>query len=649
MADQIVKDASELHSLMDIARARLSRRQFLSGAGSLGLVAAAGPLLSACASESTALAFEPIAHVLDETHHLAKGHAARVLIAWGDAVGSGAPAFDPRAQSGAAQAGQFGFNCDFIGYLPLGDDATLDPAGHFASANSRRGLLCVNHEYVTLRLMHPGVASSSEAAAAATPERVAAEMAAVGVSIIEISDRGNGFEVVADSPFARRIHASTPMAITGPARGHMRVQTPDDPAGETVLGTMANCSGAMTPWGTMLTAEENFHVNFVGNPADIPDALAAEKANAARMGIEPDTRMSWHKYHPRFDMKHAPMEPNRFGWMVEIDPYDPASMPKKRTAMGRFKHENAAIVAEPGKPVIAYMGDDEAGEFLYRFISRGAFDPANRAANMNLLEDGTLYCAQFSRDGTGRWLKLVVGDGPLVPANRVNDEADVLIDARRAARLLEATPMDRPEDVEVSPVTGNIYVALTGHGSRREKIPASSRGPNPYGHILEMIPPGQDGKRDHWADGFTWNLFIEAGDPAVVDTAMKPAYGGAIASSGWFANPDNLVFDPQGRLWIATDGGNDFGIADGLWAVVTEGEGRAVPRAFFACPRGAEACGPCFTPDGKTLFVAVQHPADETGSTFDNPSTRWPDFNSALPPRPAVVVITKDGGGVIGS
>ncbi|HRK70795.1 MAG TPA: PhoX family phosphatase [Micropepsaceae bacterium] len=639
---------SDPGSLMAMAHARLSRRQFLSGAGSLGLAAAAGPLLSACADESVALAFEPIAHVLDETHHVARGYSARVLARWGDGVTAGAPPFDPRDQTGAAQAAQFGFNCDFIGYLPLSDDASSGPAAHFASNNSRHGILCVNHEYVSLRLMHPGLASSAEAAAAATAERVAAEMAAVGVSIIEIADRGNGFEIVNGSSFARRIHASTPMAITGPARGHKRMQTPDDPAGETVLGTMANCSGAITPWGTMLTAEENFHVNFICDPASLPDALAAEKANAARMGIEADTRMSWHRYHPRFDMENAPMEPNRFGWIVEIDPYDPAAMPKKRTAMGRFKHENAAIVAEPGKPVVAYMGDDESGEFLYRFISKGIYEPANRAANMNLLEDGTLSCAQFAKDGTGRWLKMTAGEGPLVPANRIQDAADVLIDARRAARLLEATPMDRPEDAEVSPVTGKVFIALTSHNSRREKIPASSRGPNPYGHILEIVPPGEDGGRDHWADHFTWNLFIEAGDPSAGDDAMKPAYGGVIDPSGWFANPDNLAFDPKGRLWIATDGANDFGIADGLWAVVTEGEGRAVPRAFFACPRGAEACGPCFTPDGRTLFVAVQHPADETGSTFDAPSTRWPDFDPALPPRPAVVVITKDDGGAVG-
>lgn len=649
MADQTNRKADEPQTLMDIALARLSRRQFLSGVGCLGLAAAAAPLLSACADERAALSFESIAHVLDETHHVAKGYSVRTLVSWGDAVVPGAAAFDPHRQSGAAQVGQFGFNCDFIGYLPLGDDAAADPASHLASANSRRGLLCVNHEYVTLRLMHPGLASSADAAAAATGDRVRTEMAAVGVSIIEIADHGQGFAVIGNSPFARRIHASTPMAITGPARGHVRMQTPDDPAGETVLGTMANCSGTITPWGTMLTAEENFHVNFVCDPAALPDALAAEKANAARMGIEATTRMSWHTFHPRFDMTYAPMEPNRFGWMIEIDPYDPASIPKKRTALGRFKHENACIVGEAGKPVIAYMGDDEGGEFLYRFISTRAFDPPNRAANMNLLEEGTLYCAQFAKDGTGRWLRMAAGEGPLTAANRIADAADVLIDARRAARLLDATSMDRPEDVEVSPATGKIYVALTGHESRREKIPASSRGPNPYGHILEIVPPGKDGARDHAADTFTWNLFIEAGDPAIADPAMKPSYGGAIEASGWFANPDNLAFDPQGRLWIATDGANDFGIADGLWAVVTEGEGRAVPRAFFACPRGAEACGPCFTPDGKTLFVAVQHPADEIGSTFDNPSTRWPDFDPTLPPRPAVVVITKNDGGAIGS
>ncbi len=623
-------------SLPEIARTRLSRRQFLGAASGLAVIAASSPLLSACSgSDRDAPGFEPIPHVLDGTHHLPKGYSARVLIRWGDPVLADAPGFAPLAQSVAAQAGQFGYNCDFTGYLKLPGSGT-------------RGLLCVNHEYAIPRLMFPGLASGTEALAKADAARVATEMASVGVSIIEIADEGQGFAVVAGSPYARRIHAGTPIALTGPARGHARMRTPDDPAGETVLGTMANCSGAMTPWGTLLTAEENFNQNFRYRPDEVPDTLMAEKVNAVRMGIIAEPRSAWPLFEKRFDMGQAPMEPNRFGWMVEINPLDPRSVPKKRTAMGRFKHENAAIAAEAQRPVVAYMGDDEEGEFLYRFVSATPFDPTDMARNGDVLEAGTLYVAQFNVDGTGQWLKLEAGKGPLHPENGFHDAGDVAIDARRAARLLEATPTDRPEDVEISPATGKIYVAMTGHGSRREKIPGSSRGPNPAGHILEITPPLHDGKADHLADVFTWDLFIEAGDPAS-GGSEAPRYGAAIAPSGWFANPDNLVFDPQGRLWIATDGGNDFGIADGLWAVATEGSDRAVPRAFFACPRGAEACGPSFTPDGRTLFIAVQHPADEAGSNFDAPSTRWPDFDASLPPRPAIVVVTKDDGGVIGS
>ena len=613
-----------IHEISDPAR-----RIVLLGGGGAALAAAFGPLAGCAVAPAPApaarptLGFASVPPSRADRVVVPPGYRVDVIAPWGEPVGvpGAMPAWRPDAGNSAAeQALQLGMHHDAIHYVAL--------------EGSRRGLLVINHEYTDDGLLHPGGMQPW------TAEKVAKSQAAHGLSVIEVTFDGSRWQLVRPSRYARRFTATTPFAVAGPAAGHALMKTAADPAGRRVLGTLNNCAAGLTPWGTVLSGEENWNGYFF--PADQPTA------HERRWGIRKNHWYRWHEHDLRFDTVRHPNEPNRFGWIVEIDPYDPAAMPKKRTAMGRFKHENAAIVAEPGKPVVAYMGDDESGEFLYRFISKGIYEPANRAANMNLLEDGTLSCAQFAKDGTGRWLKMTAGEGPLVPANRIQDAADVLIDARRAARLLEATPMDRPEDAEVSPVTGKVFIALTSHNSRREKIPASSRGPNPYGHILEIVPPGEDGGRDHWADHFTWNLFIEAGDPSAGDDAMKPAYGGVIDPSGWFANPDNLAFDPKGRLWIATDGANDFGIADGLWAVVTEGEGRAVPRAFFACPRGAEACGPCFTPDGRTLFVAVQHPADETGSTFDAPSTRWPDFDPALPPRPAVVVITKDDGGAVG-
>ena len=336
-----------------------------------------------------------------------------------------------------------------------------------------------------------------------------------------------------------------------------------------------------------------------------------------------------------------PNEPNRFDWVVEIDPYEPGSVPVKRTALGRLSHEAATVVQNKDGRVVVYMGDDDYFEYVYRFVSDGIYDPANPASAKDILDAGTLSVAKYNADGTMNWLPVVQGNGPLTAANGFATQADVLLKTRLAADALGATPMDRPEDMETNPVTGRVYAVMTKNKKMTaDKLNAPNTRPeNFYGHIVEMIPPGGVGaEADHTADSYTWDLFVLAGNPK--DPAMGAKFHPATTENGWFVNPDNLTFDPKGRMFVATDGANDFDIADGIYGVDTEGPARGLPKLLFACPMGAEATGPCFTPDGTTLFVSVQHPGEDS-ETLASVTTRWPDFKGDNLPRPAVVAIQR--------
>jgi len=632
--------------LSSFIAARLSRRGFLSGAAALGAASAMPSLLTARAG-APGLAFAELERVGKDspTHRVAPGYTATALIAWGEPILPGAPAFDPANQSAAKQQVQFGYNCDFIGYLPL-DEGAGSKAGHLKSANGTHGLLGVNHEYSFPPLMFAGIASLRDGFEKATAESAAIERASLGFSVIEVKRTGNDWAVVGSSPYARRLHGDSIMEIAGPARGHARMKSAQHGDGLEATGTFANCAGGVTPWGTFLSAEENIQNYFSGVPGNLAPEYSREALSMESFGV--NARAIWSKFEDRFDVNKDPYAFNHYGWMVEIDPYDPASIPKKRTALGRFRHEAATIVAVPGKPVVAYMGDDQANEHVYKFVSARTYNADDPAANTDILDEGVLYAAVFEAEGKGRWARLVHGEGPLTPANGFESQGDVVIDARRAAKLLGATETDRPEDIETDPVTGRTYVAFTSNTSRLEAVPASPRAPNPRGHIVEILAPGEDGARDHTREDFTWDVLLLAGHPGA-DRSAGGVYGPGVSDAGWFANPDNLAFDPQGRLWIATDGSDEIGLADGIWACSVTGPERATTRHFFACPRGAEMCGPCFTPDGRTLFVAVQHPGQEDDSSFDAPTTRWPAGpESAMPPRPAVVAIVRDDGGVIG-
>lgn len=632
----------------DLIARRLSRRDV--GRGLLAYAAAAtlieNRLPGAARADATPQSADALAPAFrfteatagsDLTHHVAEGYDAEILVRWGDPVTSGCPQFQPDSQTAAAQEQQFGYNNDYIGFIPL--DGASD-----------HGLLVVNHEYTIEELMFPGLGKrrKQERYEAATPSQVAIEMMAHGGSILEVKREGGAWRVVPDSPYARRITAKTPMRLSGPAAGHARTKTAADPEGLNVLGMMNNCAGATTPWGTWLTCEENINGYFWNRDAAAshPDA-----ATLKRYAIPSEWYM-WAKFEPRFDLAKEPNEPNRFGWVVEIDPRDPKSVPVKRTALGRFKHEGAANIVNADGRFVVYQGDDERFDYVYKFVTSAKVDAANPAANRDILDSGTLYVARFEDDLTGRWLPLVHGQGPLTPANGFNDQGDVVIFARLAADLLGATKMDRPEDVEANPKTNAVYVMLTNNAKRKadDTDAANPRANNRFGHIIEIKPDGGD----HAAEAFTWDILVKCGDPALA--AVGATFNPLTSNDGWFANPDNCAIDAEGRLWIATDGNSaeTTGRTDGLWAMETAGARRGTSKLFFRVPAGAELCGPCFTPDLETLFLAVQHPgdspnddADAKPSTFDDPLTRWPDFKDGTPPRPSVVAITRKGGGKI--
>ena len=643
-ADGDGRNASANPTMGEIVSRRFSRRSFLQGSLAVSAIAATvSPVAlmtadKARAASGSAFSFPEVEAGVDARHHVAEGYDADVLLRWGDALFPDSPEFDPANQTAEAQARQFGYNNDYVGFIPI--DGAAD-----------HGLLVVNHEYTNPHLMFPGLVTVVDGKVEQGPlskEQVDIEMAAHGGTIVEIRRVDGKWQVVRDGANNRRITVDTEMQLTGPAAGHDRLKTSADSTGTRVMGTFNNCAGGVTPWGTYIMAEENFHGYFMG---DLP-AGHTEAANYERYGV-PEGSYEWGRFYDRFDLSKEPNEPNRFGWIVEVDVEDPNSVPKKRTALGRTKHEGAeSIVAKNGK-VVFYLGDDERFDYVYKFVTDGTYNPDDRAANMDLLDNGTLYVARFEEDGSMEWLPLVHGEGPLTAGNGFASQADVVIETRRAADLLGATKMDRPEDVQPNEVNGKVYVMLTNNTKRKadEVNGANPRAENAFGHIIEIAEA--DG--DFTATSGKWEVLLKCGDPAVAEVGAT--FSTDTTKNGWFGMPDNCAVDSAGRLWVSTDGNNNkaTGRTDGLWAVDTEGEARATSKLFFRVPVGAELCGPLFAPDDETAFVAVQHPGDGgedwdghgRPSYYEDLSTRWPDFKDDMPVRPSVLAITRIGGGKI--
>jgi len=488
----------------------------------------------------------------------------------------------------------------------------------FFPKSRNRGVLAMNHE-----ALDSSVSLFPTAADYTDPEVVRKAQHAHGVSISELAQDRSGEWRVRSSGLARRITANTEMELTGPAAGHPLLQTPADPSGTRVLGTVNNCANGSTPWGTYLTCEENFNGYFGTEAAGFTPTPLMARYGVGRGGNP------WWLADPRFDLAANPNEPNRFGWVVEIDPGDPSSTPKKRTALGRLKHENAAFAeADDGRAVV-YTGDDEVFQFVYKYVSAGPWRHGGR--NSSPLDDGTLYAARFDADGTGVWLPLIEGAVP-----GYGSQADILIDTRGAAAAVGATPMDRPEWIAVHPQEpGVAYGTFTNNSGRTTTDAANPRPANRTGHILRWQNTGGD----HGADTFVWSVFVLAG------AGLGSGDGSTISPADAFGSPDGLAFDPDGRLWIETDGSqpvpcnNQMLAADPVTGDI---------RRFLVGPRGCEITGWTMTDDQRTMFVNIQHPGE--GATDPaNPAAQsnWPDFQGR--PRSSTLAIRRVDGRKIGT
>ncbi len=666
--DEGVSNQSENEHFQDVLDARLSRRGFLTGgfataaAVSLGGVEALLNAVPAAAQETEeadgpeeagdgrgrrrpVLEFESVPVSSTDEVVVPKGYTAEVLIAWGDPVSNG-PAFKQDASNTAdEQARQWGMHNDGMVYFPI--------------VGSQRGIIVQNNEYTDDGLLFPDGVNNWN------PEKTKKSLNAHGVSIIEVTKR-TGFpwdwrrrrgkwDVVRPSPFGRRITGLTPIEMGGPAAGDARLVTSEDPSGKRVLGTLNNCAMGYTPWGTYLACEENFNGYFRKNGPQTP----LEKRygiTAAGFGY------LWHTTDKRFRTDEEPNEPNRFGWVVEIDPFRPNSTPVKRTALGRLKHEGAWVQEARNGRVVVYMGDDERNEYIYRFVSNLPWRQARRQG-INPLDDGILYVAKFHVDGTGEWLPLTP-DNPRLAGWSLND---ILINTRGAADAAGATMMDRPEWIDTFPKDLTAIATLTNN-SRRGSTPPSVNNPdgstaggsarppvdaanpraiNNYGHIIRWY------YRQDWTEPtFGWDIFALCGDPA------NPAHGSTIFGDK-YGSPDGIYVDPSGLLWIQTDVSTST-INAGAYAgfgnnvmVAAHPETRET-RRFLVGPHQCEVTGVFMTPDRRTMFVGIQHPGERPDDLPGDPAnpkqfSSWPDGPTGGRPRSSLVVVTKDDGGRIGS
>ncbi len=707
-------------SIRDLADAiDPSRRRFLQSSASAASLAAAGGLTlsglvgamgeaQAAPAKAVGIGFSPIAPALAEQGRVPDlvrvpaGHKVELLVAWGDPIMPGAAAYRPDAGNSAAeQARQYGMHTDGMHFFPL------------ARGRSDQGVLCANNEYTHEAILYPaGQLGDDVLGQGYSIEKCRKSQAAHGVSLCEIRQQNGHWQVLTTSRLGRRITANTPMKVSGPAAGHPLLQSqeyriaPDGsfPTGRQLdghraFGTMNNCANGITPWGTYLTCEENWNGNFGASQA-LPDGNDEMGGIYRRYGLDAQGKgYHWHKVDPRFDLSRNPREANLFGWVVEIDPLDPTSTPIKRTALGRFKHESAQYVVDKDQRVAFYMGDDEKNEYIYKFVCAHPWQPGKPSANRDMLDQGTLHVARFLANQKGEWIPLTPGtlalDGrPLrehahfAGQNDQEVQAKILIKTRMAADAVGATMMDRPEWTGARPrINGQreieIYCTLTNN-DRRGTLPASAnqadgstaaaqarppvdtanpRGDNIYGHIIRWREAGQSVT----ATRFTWDLFVQCGDQATdKKTRADNDYRGNIPAdpvgSADIGAPDGLWFDWFGRLWVQTDQEGD---GQGNWQHLGANSlSCADPatrqfRRFLTGPNRCEVTGITMTPDGRHLFVGIQHPgeaapAEEPTRYSDWPASQWSRRSDGTPlpagrPRSGVVVISKEDGGIVGS
>ena len=633
-SEDLPTNVSDNEHFQSVVERAVSRRGFFKTGLGLSAAAFMSGGLSGCIIEvnpkppaGPLLGFTAIPTSTDDSVAVAPGYTATVFAPWGTplfSTGPGSTWASDASDDAAAQARQVGDNHDGIHY--------------FALNGSKEGLLVMNHEYVNTRhLFADGVSNSADDAYKA--------IHAHGVSVIHIKLRSGKWEIVIDSQYNRRITGDTPMLITGPAAGDALMKTIADASGTLVRGTLNNCGNGYTPWGTYLTCEENFNQYF-GTRSGSDTRTTAQK----RYGVSGQTTgYGWEQYIDRFDYAKEPNESNRFGWIVEIDPFDRHSTPKKRTALGRIKHENAAYTLTPDNHVVVYMGDDQANDYIYKVVSDGVYTKGNDRANANLLDSGKLYVARFNDGsttgdfmGNGEWILLdKTANATLAADARFASQAEVLIHTRLAADAVGATKMDRPEWVTVHPSTGEVYATLTNNSGRSVTDDANPRTANRYGQIVRWRETGGDAA----ALTFEWDIFVLAGNPNVYpDRSNLKAGSDNVTVDNTFNSPDGLAFDDAGRLWIQTDGNysnsGEYAGQGNNQMLCADPTTKEI-RRFFTGPKECEITGVTFTPDSKTMFINIQHPGEGGNSN-------WPEGGSARP-RSATIIITKNDGGVIGT
>ena len=610
--DELQRPAPATTDFDTVVDAAISRRGFLTGVlayGSGAAVMGTGLFSATSADAMTAgrFGFTPIPIQTDFTVHVPEGYSWQPVAKWGEPLFSDAePLSQQTGVSVQSSDRVFGENTD----------------GMEAFVVDGRQVIAVNHEYVNTKVNLP----LNEDGAVTSADDVLTLQNMQGVTVMEVAESADGWGIVVDSDLNRRITQNTPMTLAGPAAGHPLLQTAADPAGTTVLGTMNNCGAGKTPWGTYLTCEENFNGYFGST-----DETFERPADFVRYGIGLEGRYAYEKFDARFDVSQNPNEPHRFGYIVEIDPTDPTSTPIKHTALGRFKHENAAAVIAPDGRVVVYMGDDERGEFMYKYVSNGIYTPGGPTSA--LLDDGQLYVARFDTDMTGEWVALT-------PEATGMDEAEIAIYTRMAASNMSATTMDRPEWVAVNPVSVEGYCALTNNSRRAPDFTnaggdpafAVHNSPNPrnenrYGQIVRWRPANDD----HASSDFTWDLYVMAGNPTVHDDA----YAGSsnMNEGNLFNSPDGMMFDSTGLLWIQTDGDDDNEgdfAGNGNNQMLAGDPVTGQIERFLTGPNGSEVTGLTWSADKRTMFVGIQHP-----------SSPFPDGPGTLA-RSSIIAVKRD-------
>ena len=657
--DEVPSNTSANPTMYDITMARASRRGFLIG----GLATIATGLFGASLTPRAALAqttatsgllgFTAIPVSFEDKVLVPAGYKVQVLAPWGTPLLGDMPAYVSGANSGTEQGMQVGSHHDGMHFYPI-------------DGSSGDGVLVINHEYIEPRFLHAAAWAGQaldgdmvvfDAAGLRDADQVLKEINGHGCTVMRVTAGADGWSVVAD-PMNRRITGLTAMEIAGPARGSAHMVTKHAPDGIAARGTLNNCASGPTPWNTYITAEENWSGYFINADAEMP-------REQKRYGLSnEESRYGWEKAvggadeYARFNAAATGAtskddyrnEPNTFGWLVEFNPYDPASVPVKRTALGRFAHEGIVFApAIAGKPIVCYSGDDTRFEYIYKFVSAEGYDPAT--ASGALLDAGTLYVARFNADGTGDWLALAPGENGLTPEAGFADLADILVNTRLAADLAGATKMDRPEWGTVDPATGEVYFTLTNNNRRdlTQVDAVNPRAENVFGQIVRWKYADQN----HADTKFAWELFVMAGNAKQSSTFNDLTLG----DDNIFACPDGIWCDQNSRLWIQTDMGDigpdyegplkDFGMNAMLAADPQTGE----IRRFLTGPHGQEITGISLTPDGKTMFVNVQHPGGHASAedfAAGKFGSGFPDYNGTVP-RSATLVITRDDAGVIGA